>query len=125
MIASSSMVSGAFDSESMLNTVVALRHASYILSLGTFGSVFASAIGIHRSVFTDTDVAVVVLQTLAITRTYFHFGTSNRKTAYLLAPLICLVIVAIYRVAQTYASEPSSPIRSLSAFWIMQITFEL
>jgi hypothetical protein len=68
---------------------------------------------------------VVVLQALAIARTYFHFGTSNRKTAYLLVPLICLIIVAIYRVAQTYASDPSSPIRSLSAFWIMQITFEL
>lgn len=107
------MVSGAFDSGSMLSTVIALRHASCIPSLGMFCLVFASTIGIHRSVFPDTNVAVVVLQTLAISRTYSHFGTSNRRTAFLLAPLICLVIVAIYCVAQTYASQPSSPIRSL------------
>jgi hypothetical protein len=119
------MVSGAFDSGSMLTTVIALRHASCILSLGMFCLVYASSIGIHRSVVADIDMAVVALQTLAISRTYSHFGTSNRRTAYLLAPLICLVIVAIYRVAQTYASQPSSPIRSLSAFWIMQITFGL
>lgn len=116
------MVSGAFDSGSMLSMVSAVRHASCILSLGMFCLVYASSIGIHRSVVADIDMAVVALQSLAISS---HFGTSNRRTAYLLAPLICLVIVAIYRVAQTYASQPSSPIRSLSAFWIMQITFGL
>jgi hypothetical protein len=49
MIASSSIVSGAFDSESMLNTVVALRHASYILSLGMSSLVFACTRMYHRN----------------------------------------------------------------------------
>jgi len=103
-IAGAAQTSNAFSNPSdtaSVNTVRQLREASYILSL-----------------------AVVAVAVFATILTHFSFGLDARRTAYLLVPSGCLIIVAVYRVVQTYTSNPSAPARSIAAFWILQILFE-
>jgi hypothetical protein len=72
-----------------------------------------------------TTPAVVVLIALALALTHFRFHLANLRSAYMLIPIISLLIVAVYRVVQTYTFNPSAPVRGLAAFWILQIFFEL
>jgi hypothetical protein len=53
------------------------------------------------------------------------YRTSVKQTLYLLIPICALLVVAVYRVVQTYTINPSPAARKLSTFWILQITFEL
>jgi hypothetical protein len=86
----------------MLDTIVDLREASYVLSL-----------------------VVVVIAILAIVRTHFRFGLNVRGTGFLLIPAACLFIVAVYRVVQAFSHNSADAVRSSAAFWVLQITFEL
>jgi hypothetical protein len=62
---------------------------------------------------------------LALIATHFQFGLDARGTGFLLIPACSLLIVAVYRVAQTFASDPNAVSRSKAAFWVLQILFEL
>ena len=50
---------------------------------------------------------------------------------YLVAPTVALIIVTVYRVCQTYITYDgtialyTTGVKSIVAFWVMQITFEL
>jgi hypothetical protein len=61
----------------------------------------------------------------AIISTHFTFGLDVRKTGYNLFAAVPLLVVAIYRVLQCLSTDPKSPVRSLAAFWILMILFEL
>ena len=57
--------------------------------------------------------------------TYRVFDLDARRTSYLLVPALSLLVVGVYRVVQTFSTNASDPVRSLAAFWVLQITFEL
>lgn len=100
--ASGGLTNNAFYSSSSLNTVIALRHASYCISLGVVG-----------------------INCIVLAFTYFSLGLEPLQTLFLVPPHIALLIVGIYRVAQTFEMNPNSGIRSIAAFWVMEIFFEL
>lgn len=68
---------------------------------------------------------VVGVSILAIVSTHVHFGLDVRKTGYNLALALVLLVVAVYRVASCFSTDPDSPARSLAAFWVLMILFEL
>ena len=69
--------------------------------------------------------AVSVVALFAIVSTHFSFGLDARRTAYLIPLILALMVVSIYRLAQTYSTDPDAAIRSAAAFWILQMVFEL
>lgn len=113
---SGAITSKAFDSDSARLAVKALRELSYVLSLGEFT---------RRPGDRKLTAAVVTFLVFVTIWSHFHFGLSQVKTLYLLLPVMCLLVVASYRVAQTFESNPASAGRSKAAFWVLQITFEL
>ena len=68
--------------------------------------------------------ALIAVGLLALAATHFTFGLDAEGTGFLLVPGLSLLIVAVYRVAQTF-SGPGAPARSKAAFWVLQILFEL
>ncbi|KAL7419809.1 hypothetical protein Q5752_005725 [Cryptotrichosporon argae] len=100
-IAGASLISSASSGGTSTSTVQALRKASYILSL-----------------------VVVVLTLGAILVTHRRFHLDARGTLALLVLALLLLVVAVYRVVQIYATDPSAPVRSTAAFWVLQVTFE-
>ncbi|WVF67095.1 hypothetical protein IAT40_001840 [Kwoniella sp. CBS 6097] len=100
-IAGSSMISGALNDADKLKTVKSLREASNILSL-----------------------AVVVVLAISAILTYTTFHLDTRGTIFILGISANLLIVAVYRVVQTFNKDPTAPVRSLAAFWILQMVFE-
>jgi len=100
-IAGSALVSSAISNPNQLDTVKALREAGYVLSL-----------------------AVVGVLLVALVFTHVEYGLAIVKTGYILLPACCLVIVGVYRVIQVFTNNASAPVRSDTAFWILQITFE-
>jgi len=95
------LTSQAFDSQAGINKVKSLREASYCISL-----------------------AVVVILLFAIVSTHYRFGLDSRRTLYILIPGLSLLIVAVYRVAQVFSTNPNSAARQLATFWVLQIFFE-
>lgn len=53
------------------------------------------------------------------------FDLPTRKTYYVALPALALLVVAAYRVAQTFSMNPSDASRSKAAFWVLQMFFEL
>lgn len=100
-IAGGALTSNAFQSQSGMDTVKNLRHASNILSLVT-----------------------IAVATFALIATHFKLQMDIQRTGYLLIPALSLLIVAVYRVAQTFENNPNSSARTLAAFWVLQILFE-
>ena len=68
-------------------------------------------------------VSVVAL--FAIIATHFSFGLDARRTAYMIPFILALIVVALYRLIQTYSTNPDAAVRSAAAFWILQMLFEL
>lgn len=101
-IAGASKISGALDDPSELDTVKSLRKVSSIVAFG---------------------VSVVAL--FAIIATHFSFGLDARRTAYMIPFILALIVVALYRLIQTYSTNPDAAVRSAAAFWILQMLFEL
>ncbi|WRT65580.1 uncharacterized protein IL334_002525 [Kwoniella shivajii] len=95
------VTSDAFKSKAWLNSVKGLRQTGYYLTL-----------------------IVIVFLAIVTIFTHFHFRLPIFKTLYILTPTCCLMIVAIYRIVQTHTTSPNAPVRSLTAFWILQMTFE-
>lgn len=107
ILASSIMSAGMYNGsgpppESEISQVTTLRHASYCLSLA---------------------VPVVLLFTLVLTQRFFDLP--KRKTYYIALPALALIVVAAYRVAQTFSKSASDPARTKAAFWVLQMFFEL
>ncbi|WVQ94528.1 hypothetical protein IAU59_001607 [Kwoniella sp. CBS 9459] len=100
-IAGSSMISSALSNPDTLKTVKSLREASNVLSVG-----------------------VVVVLVISALLTYTTFKLDTRGTAFILGISANLLIVAVYRVVQTFSKNPSAPVRTLAAFWILQMVFE-
>ncbi|OCF32389.1 hypothetical protein I316_06059 [Kwoniella heveanensis BCC8398] len=100
-LAGSGMISDALKNTDKLNTVKTLREASNVLSVA---------------------VVVVLVISTVLTHTRFHLDT--RGTIFILGISANLLIVAVYRVVQTFATDPSAAARSLAAFWILQMVFE-
>jgi hypothetical protein len=68
---------------------------------------------------------VVAVCIFAIISTHFSFGLNTRKTGYNLLAALPLLVVAVYRVAQCLFTNSDSAARSLAAFWILMVLFEL
>jgi hypothetical protein len=68
---------------------------------------------------------VVGVLIVAIVATHFSFGLDVRRSGYNLVATLPLLVVAVYRVAQCFSSNPDSAARSDAAFWILMVTFEL
>jgi hypothetical protein len=68
---------------------------------------------------------VVAVAIFAIISTHISFGLDTRKTGYNLLAALPLLVVAVYRVAQCLSTNPDSAARSLAAFWILMVLFEL
>ncbi|EIW68889.1 hypothetical protein TREMEDRAFT_31245 [Tremella mesenterica DSM 1558] len=100
--ASGALVNQAFKSADGVQKVKTLRETGYILSL-----------------------VVVGLAIFAIVYTHLHFSLRTQQTGFLLIPACCLLIVAVYRVVQTYQTDPDAASRSTAAFYILQVLFEL
>ncbi|KAK4687254.1 hypothetical protein P7C73_g2866, partial [Tremellales sp. Uapishka_1] len=100
-VAGAALISNAISDPSDVSTVTALRKSSAILAL-----------------------VVVVIALAAIVRTHLQFGLDVRGTAYLLGLGAWLVIVAVYRVVQTFATSPTAPVKNLAVFWTLGITCE-
>ncbi len=89
-----------------------------------------SSLLVRRSCFRtvphpDVYLGVVVVAVLAIILTHFSFCLDARRTGCLLIPAACLLIVAVYRVVQTFTYDPSAAFRRDAAFFCLQILFEL
>lgn len=69
-------------------------------------------------------LAVLGISVITMLATHVRFGLDVRKTGYNLLLAVLLLVVAIYRVAQCFSS-PGSGARSLAAFWILMVLFEL
>ncbi|WWD16629.1 hypothetical protein CI109_101058 [Kwoniella shandongensis] len=98
---SGALVSRAFDSQSWLTAIRGLRHAAFILSL-----------------------AVVLLLAFVIIFTHFYFALSVSRLLHLLIPTCCLIVVAVFRVVQSFTTNPDAPVRSVAAFYVLQLFFE-
>ena len=68
---------------------------------------------------------VVAVCIFAIISTHITFGLDTRKTGYNLLAALPLLVVAVYRVVQCLSTDPDSAARSLAAFWILMVLFEL
>ena len=68
---------------------------------------------------------VVAVCIFAIISTHITFGLDTGKTGYNLLATLPLLVVAVYRVAQCLSTNPDSVARSLAAFWILMVLFEL
>lgn len=66
-----------------------------------------------------------IIALFAIVSTHFSFGLDARRTAYLIPLIVALIVVSIYRLVQTYSTDPDAAVRSAAAFWILQMVFEL
>jgi hypothetical protein len=53
------------------------------------------------------------------------FRLAVLPSAYLALITLCLLVVGIYRVVQTFSSQATDDVRKPVAFWICQIFFEL
>jgi hypothetical protein len=117
-------VAGATKSGSALNdpdaasTVRLLRKVSYALALGELSST------LFRVNQADEKVVVGVL-IIAVVSTHITFGLDVRKTGFNLIAALFLLVVAVYRVAQCFSTNPDSAARSDAAFWILMVLFEL
>ncbi|WVW80017.1 hypothetical protein I302_101990 [Kwoniella bestiolae CBS 10118] len=100
-IAAGAVTSDAFKSSEWLDVVQGLRETSYVLTL----------------------VVLVFLATITLI-THFYFDLPILKTFYILIPTLCLFVVAVYRIVHGHVNNPNAPIRSLAAFWILQMLFE-
>ncbi|WWC87771.1 uncharacterized protein L201_002663 [Kwoniella dendrophila CBS 6074] len=100
-VAASSLISSALSNPDQLSTVTGLRKASIIIAF-----------------------ACVVVCAIATILTSFHFKLDMRGTIYILALCGCLIVVSVYRVVQTYSSNPSAAVRSRVAFWVLQMLSE-
>ncbi|GFZ42693.1 hypothetical protein JCM24511_00410 [Saitozyma sp. JCM 24511] len=100
-VAAGVMISDAIDQGTGVQTIINLRHASYITSLIIVGCIL-----------------------FALLICFAAYRTSVKQTLYLLIPICALLVVGVYRVVQTYTTSPSAAARKLSTFWILQITFE-
>ncbi|WVQ64801.1 uncharacterized protein L199_002970 [Kwoniella botswanensis] len=101
-IVGSSMISDALKDQAKLDTVRQLRDASSILSFGT-----------------------VVVAAIAAILTAFKFSLDRRGTIFILSAAGCLIVVAAYRMVQTFTSDHDAPVNSRVAFWVLQMVFEL
>jgi hypothetical protein len=68
-------------------------------------------------------VALVIL--IAVVLTHFRFGVDVRRTMYLLFNAVGLVIVSVYTVVRNESHDFSAFVRSNTAFWVLQVLFEL
>ncbi|WWC60221.1 uncharacterized protein I303_102787 [Kwoniella dejecticola CBS 10117] len=100
-IAGSVQISSAIDDPSKLDMVKHLRQASVVVSF-----------------------AAVVVVAIAAALTHFRYPLDHRGTIYILTVAACLIIVSVYRMVQTFSTDPSAPVRSLAAFWVLQMVFE-
>ncbi|WRT65598.1 uncharacterized protein IL334_002543 [Kwoniella shivajii] len=100
-IAGSALISNAIKNPDQLNTVKHLRQASNVLSFG----------------------AVTVVAIAAIL-TWRRFTLDTRGTAFIVLTSACLIVVAVYRMVQTFSTNSSAPVRSRAAFWGLQMVFE-
>ncbi|WWD16636.1 hypothetical protein CI109_101066 [Kwoniella shandongensis] len=98
----SALISNALKDPSKLNTVKDLRRASVILS-----------------------VAAVVILFFATIGTYHKFHLDTRGFLWILTTSACLIVVAVYRLVQTFSTNPDAIVRSFAAFWVLSMTFEL
>ena len=106
------------DDFSQLIIVHRLRYATCALSLGEFNhGVLVISI--------DRNLGVLAVGIFAILITHFRFGLDSRRTGFLLIPTAFLSIVQIYRLIQSLTYNPSAAVRSNSAFFVLQISFEL
>ncbi|WVR03931.1 hypothetical protein IAU60_000930 [Kwoniella sp. DSM 27419] len=101
-VAGAGLISKALDNPDTLHQVKTLRRVSSVLSLGVVGVLMIAAV-----------------------LTYFHFSLDTRGTLYILTLGASLTVVALYRIIQTFSTDPSAPVRSQAAFWILQTVFEL
>ncbi|KAK8861452.1 hypothetical protein IAR55_002271 [Kwoniella newhampshirensis] len=101
-VAGAASINGAVNDPSKLGTVKDLRKASMILSV----------------------VAVIIIF-LATIHTHLKFHLDTRGTTWILTTTACLIVVAVYRLVQTYSTDPHAASRSLTAFWVLNMTFEL
>ena len=69
--------------------------------------------------------AVAVIALGAIIATHVTFGLDARRTIFLIPVDLCLIIVSVYRLVQTFSTSSTDRIRSPAAFWILQMVFEL
>jgi hypothetical protein len=93
-----SSMTGNSNSTSLVKT---LRRVSYILSL-----------------------AVVIVTLVGVVYTHFHFSCRTGPTLLLIAVSALCLVVAVFRVAQIYSTNPDAPVRSRAAFYILQVTME-
>jgi hypothetical protein len=100
--AGSGLINSAITNPSTLTTVKSLREAGYIISFA---------------------VSAIVL--IALIATHFIYGLAAKGTVYLLIPIFSVFVVGIYRVIQVFTYNPTAPVRSPAAFWVLQILFEL
>ncbi|WWC87750.1 uncharacterized protein L201_002642 [Kwoniella dendrophila CBS 6074] len=100
-IAAGAVTSDAFKSSSWLNVVQGLRETSYILTL----------------------LILVFLASITIL-THFYFKLPASRTLYILIPTCCLFIVGIYRIIHGHTNGSDKPIKSKTAFWVLQMLFE-
>lgn len=68
---------------------------------------------------------MVGIAIFTIVATHLTFGLDVRKTGFNLILAVLLLVVAVYRVAQCFSTDPDSAARSLAAFWILMVLFEL
>ena len=71
------------------------------------------------------DEVVVGVTIFAVVSIHVTFGLDVRKTGFNLLAAVPLLVVAIYRIIQCLTTDPNSPVRSLAAFWILMVLFEL
>lgn len=118
-VAAGVMISDAIDQGTGVQTIINLRHASYITSLSEYKHEH------EHERHADSPAVIVGCILFALLICFAAYRTSVKQTLYLLIPICALLVVAVYRVVQTYTTSPSAAARKLSTFWILQITFEL
>lgn len=72
-----------------------------------------------------THVVVVAVSFVATFLTHLHFSLTLRATMWLYSLEACMIIVTVYKLAQFESRDPDAAARSIVAFWVLQVLFEL
>ena len=67
-------------------------------------------------------VAMVTLLGLVIC--HVRFGLAAKGSAYLFVLAAFLNVIGVYRVIQTFTTDPNAVVRKDVIFWILQMAFE-
>ena len=68
---------------------------------------------------------MVVITAAAALLTHVTFGLAARNTAFIVGCELCLAVISIYRLVQTFSMDPTTAVHKPVVFWICQMVFEL